>query len=58
MDALTSDQKLGVILQIFEDYKYMGGINVLRKAAPDAPPSEIVEFVRDCFNHLVDRVEV
>lgn len=57
MDALTRDEKTAIVLQIFDDFKYMGGLRLLTRAAPNKPESEIVEFVEAAFNELITWIE-
>lgn len=57
MDALTKDEQRALVLQLFDDYKYMGGINVLKAAAPNASELQIVEFVEEAFNELITWIE-
>ena len=57
MDALTRDEKTAIVLQIFDDFKYMGGIRVLKAAAPNVPEEHIVDFVEAAFNELITWIE-
>ena len=54
---MTKDEKTAIVLGIFDDFKYMGGINVLKATAPNVPEGDIVEFVEAAFNELIDWVE-
>lgn len=54
---LTVDDKTAIVLQIFDDFKYMGGLHLLKKAAPNVPELQIADFVEDAFNELIDWIE-
>lgn len=54
---MTKDEKTTIVLGIFEDFKYMGGINVLKSAAPNVSEGDIAEFVESAFNKLIDWIE-
>lgn len=54
---MTRDEKIAIVLQIFDDYKYMGGLRVLKAAAPNLPEVVVLDFVEEAFNELVSRIE-